>query len=64
MPPRPQRVNFATEALHRLALLAGQGCPNCDLRLDFDGSRLHCAECGYGWSNADSAESDVYYGMC
>ena len=64
MQPRPQRMNFATQTLMRLALLAGQRCPNCGLHLDFDGSRLHCDECSFGWSNPDVAESEVYHGLC
>ena len=66
MPPRPQCYNFATEALMRLALLAGLRCPNCGAGLVFDGTRTRCdngVDCGYGWSNPDAAESDIYHGL-
>ena len=49
----------------RLAILAGLTCPNCDDNLSFDGNRLRCdnsTDCGYGWRDADTAESDIYFG--
>ena len=64
--PRPQRHNFATENEHRLALLAGLFCPNCDGPLIFDGSQLRCdngRDCTFGWDRADTAESEVYFGL-
>ena len=66
MAPRWERGNFATETLMRLALLAGQRCPNCGDCLVFDGRRLRCdnsLDCVYDWSNPDVAESEVYHGM-
>lgn len=64
--PLPQRCNFASEALMRLALLAGLRCPNCGHNLGFDGTRLICnngVDCCYAWRDADAAESDVYFGL-
>ncbi len=64
--PLAQRSNFATETLHRLAILAGLRCPNCGTGLVFDGSRLRCdngVDCAYAWRDADSAESDIYFGL-
>ena len=66
MPPAPQRYNFATEGLMRLAVLAGLCCPNCGACLIFDGRRLRCdngVDCVYDWSNPDTAEADVYFGL-
>lgn len=64
--PLPQRMNFATEALMRLAILAGLRCPNCDYPLIFDGMMLRCSngvDCSYGWRDADAAETDIYCGI-
>lgn len=64
--PRPQRHNFATENEHRLALLAGLHCPNCDHPLVFDGSQLRCdngRDCSFGWDKAERAEGEIYFGL-
>ena len=64
--PLPQRCNFATEVLMRLALLAGMKCPNCGYNLSFDGNRLRCdnsKDCAYAWRDPDTAESDIYFGL-
>ena len=64
--PLPQRYNFATEMLMRLAVLAGLTCPNCGEDLVFDGKRLrhdYSTDCTYAWRDADAAESDIYFGL-
>lgn len=65
-PPVPLRYNFATEALLRLALLAGNCCPNCGETLVFDGNRTLCSNplnCTYSWDNPNTAESEIGFGL-
>ena len=61
-----RRTNFDTDNQRRLALLAGERCPNCGTLCFFDGRRLQCAndtDCLHGWSNAESAEDEIYEGL-
>lgn len=49
----------AGEINRRLSALAGRHCPQCGCLLAFDGTRLFCQGCPYGWSNPEAAEDEV-----